>query len=122
MRLSFDKYARPEVQLALAAICTGALYIVLLLIPYPLLPLYNTPLLDLGKLANHAAGEALRLTIGFAALFACVLWGAHATRQLSGRRWLAVILGAVLAFGLILTFVLPVGAADIYDYVFRARL
>jgi alpha-1,6-mannosyltransferase len=122
MRLSFGLYARPEVQLVLAAVCTAALYIVLLLIPYPLLPLYSTPLLDLGKLADHAAVEALRLTAGFAALFACCIWGAQAARRLHGQRWLAVSLGAGLAFGLILTFVLPVGAADIYDYVFRARL
>jgi alpha-1,6-mannosyltransferase len=108
--------------LFVAAVLTAVLYGVVLVLPYPLLSSYDIPLLDLGKLANYGALHALVLVGGFALIFRCYVEGYRAAGQLTGRSALIVIVGAGTIFCVILLWAYPVGAADIYDYVFRARL
>jgi len=97
-------------------------YAVMLVVPYPLLRWYDVPLLDLGKLAGYGLLHAIALACGYAVVFACYLEGSRLANRLSGRPAVIAVIGAGILFSLILIWVYPVGATDIYDYIFRARL
>ncbi|MEP7199311.1 MAG: polyprenol phosphomannose-dependent alpha 1,6 mannosyltransferase MptB, partial [Chloroflexota bacterium] len=89
---------------------------------------YDVPLLDLGKIANYEPSSAAVLLGGYALIFALYFVGhravCHLTRRETrdARRALAFIIASALLFALILLSVYPIGANDIYDYIFRARL
>ena len=91
-------------------------------LPYPLLAWYDVPLLDLGKLAHYDPLHAIALAAGYAVVFACYVSAWRAASRLRGRAAAALVIGAGIVFALVLLWVYPVGANDIYDYVFRARL
>ncbi len=103
------------------ALGSALVYLVVLVRAYPLLAHYAVPLLDMGKIANYQPAFALAFVISFALLFAFYLAAYRATRDLASPREVVFILGCALALCLILIWVYPIGANDIYDYVFRAR-
>lgn len=109
-------------RVALAAALTLCLYGLLWVLPYPLLAWYGIPLLDLGKLAGYDPLHAIVLAAGYAAVFACYLSAWRAASRLRGRAAAVLIIGAGIAFAIVLLWAYPAGANDIYDYVFRARL
>ena len=94
----------------------------MLVVPYPLLRWYEVPLLDLGKLSGYGALHAIALACGYTVVFICYMAGYRFANRLSGRSALVAVIGAGILFSLILVWVYPVGATDIYDYIFRARL
>src|SRR5439155_10826140 len=92
-----------------------------LVYPYPLLRLYDVPLLDLGKLANYQPVAAGAFVIAYALVFVLYLSAYRAARQMDGVRDLWLVLGCTLVLCGILLWVYPLGANDMYDYIFRAR-
>ena len=108
--------------MCIAAALTAGVYVVMLVVPYPLLRWYDVPLLDLGKLAGYGLPHAIALAYGYALVFICYLQGYRSASRLSGRPAVIAVIGAGILFSLILVWVYPVGATDIYDYIFRARL
>src|SRR5438132_2053363 len=109
-------------------ICAGVslvLYGVCFAATFPFAQYYSIPLRDLGKLTNHSPEGALQFFGAFAALFGLyalayrIAAGPLAT---SSSRWSLVIFAAPLLFVLPLLATYPVGAADVFDYSFFARM
>lgn len=105
-----------------AATLTACVYALMLVYAYPLLGWYDVPLLDLGKLAGFGVLHAVALVCGYVLVFAFYLVAWRAASRLSGRHAAIAVMGAGILFSLILIWAYPVGANDIYDYIFRARL
>src|SRR5207237_10255593 len=89
----------------------------------PLARFYATPLLDLGKLTGHGQAAAVVFMAANTTLF--LLYGlvvalARQAYEQTLLRWL--IVAAPLVYVLMLLFVFPIGAIDVYDYAFHARM
>ncbi|MDQ3928833.1 MAG: hypothetical protein M3328_06765, partial [Chloroflexota bacterium] len=107
---------------------SGSAYYLGFVRPYLLKDYYLKPLLDLAKINGHAPGAANDWALTWIVLFACYYLAfrlcppsLHISR---GFKWtsLAVICGFAAFFCINLVFMYPVGAADIFDQIFRARL
>ncbi|MGB9301064.1 MAG: hypothetical protein WCD51_10795, partial [Anaerolineae bacterium] len=98
------------------------LYLEFFLKPYPLLGLYEVPLLDLGKATDysHAAGRdfAVALLLLFALCYAAYLL----CRGRSSSFALLVVLLFAFLCGLTLLLVYPITAADVFEYISYARI
>jgi hypothetical protein len=96
--------------------------------PYQLVEHYAEPLLDLGKLSGYSAVSAnywamtwlIVLTCYYLAFRICPA-GDNVT-VLIRRLFLLIICGWAVFSATILVFMYPVGALDIFDQIFRARL
>jgi hypothetical protein len=96
--------------------------------PYPLAGNYKTPLLDLAKLNGAAGSAANSWAFTWIVVFACYVMAfrfcppaADVTRTFR-RVALFIIVGWAAFFSINLFFMYPVGAADLFDQIFRARL
>lgn len=100
-----------------------AIYFVGLLQPFPLLQLYDTPHQYLGPLTDHQRPAALQysLTIASLMLLYAVGWWLCRRTTPTWRAWTIVVGGASVS-GILLLFVHPIGAGDIYDYLFTGRI
>lgn len=103
-------------RLLLLAAMMEAAYLVFLVIPFPLLRYYDTPLLDLGKLTGH--GPWLATAVVMAVMFFLYM-AAYRTQGDPQLGRLVVVLGIVLVVTLMLVY--PIGALDIFDYAFYGR-
>ncbi|HEX8597978.1 MAG TPA: hypothetical protein VF952_05610 [Chloroflexia bacterium] len=96
--------------------------------PYMLSTFFSLPLLDLAKINGYTAPAANEWAITWLVLFACYYLAFRlcpsALHVSAGyRRFaLALICGWAAAFAITLIFMYPVGAADLFDQIFRARL
>ncbi len=96
--------------------------------PYLLAEYYDQPLRDLAKINGHTAPAANAWALTWIVLFACyylafrICPGAQYISR--AFRWAAlfVICGWAALFNIYQVFMYPVGAADIFDQIFRARL
>lgn len=96
--------------------------------PYLLSDYYAEPLRDLAKINGHTAPAANAWALTWIVLFACyylafrICPGAQYISR--AFRWVAlfVICGWAAIFNIYQVFMYPVGAADIFDQIFRARL
>lgn len=109
--------------LSAAAGLSALIYAGAFLAPYSLTRYYDTPLLDLGKIAGYGRDAAVLFAGAYAALFGLYAV-AHelARRAVSDRRARFIVVGAPFVFALILLGVFPIGAIDVYDYAFYARM
>lgn len=96
--------------------------------PYPLDGYYLVPLLDLAKINSFTAPAANAWALTWIVLFACYYLAfricpsaADVTRGFR-RVALAIICGAATIYSVNLLNMYPVGAADIFDQMFRARI
>jgi hypothetical protein len=96
--------------------------------PYPLTGNYKTPLLDLAKLNGAAGSAANSWALAWITVFACYIMAfrfcpsASDVTRTFRRVALLFILAWAAFFSINLFFMYPVGAADIFDQIFRARL
>jgi hypothetical protein len=107
---------------------SGAAYYTGFVRPYLLQDYYAKPLLDLAKINGHTAPAANDWALTWIVLFACYYLAfrlcppaANASR-LFRRVALFLICGWAAFFCINLIFMYPVGAADLFDQIFRARL
>ncbi len=126
-----------ELPARFAAVCTSNLHWLCLIIlgllsqllylryflrPYPLLRLYDVPLLDLGKVTSYSHDAARDFVLVFLVLFAL----AYAAYVLCRGRssWFGLLLVLLFAFlcGLALVLVYPITAVDIFEYIAYARI
>lgn len=113
---------RPLEALAFCGVASGLIY-TLYVILYPLVPNASASQpFDLEKLSRGRTWAAYLYIAGLLLLFALYLVGMRAVRLYSGPDRLRPILGFALAFGLILLWLYPVTATDVFQYVVRARL
>jgi hypothetical protein len=109
---------------ALASIgATSTLIYALYVFLYPLLPNAAAPEpFDLEKLSRGRTWAAYLYIAGLLLLFALYFAGLRAVKFSPARRSLPLIAGFSLACGLILVWLYPVTATDVFQYVVRARL
>jgi hypothetical protein len=112
---------RPQLLIILAITTLGllsaALYYVALVRPYLLTRYVAEPLLDLGKIGGYDPEAGQRYTLPLLALWALyLLAGALAPRLRGERALLTLAFGGALACGVILLWLYPITAADIFNY------
>ncbi len=114
--------SNPVLQLGAAAVLSGLVYALLLVRPVYLYDFYHIPHLD-GDYEVWADPGFRRRTIGaFIYLGVLYLLAWRAARRASGRAAWGVVLGGWLAFSLLLTFLMPFDAADIFDNIVHGRI
>ena len=89
---------------------------------FPLTRYHDTPLLDLGKLTEHAPLQGLLYLAAITALFGCYLLALRAIQASSEQALFATVVLLALVFSLTLVLSYPWGAADIYDYAIGGRI
>jgi hypothetical protein len=98
------------------------LYLKFFLKPFPLLSLYDVPLLDLGKATGYSRVAGREFAVVFLLLFAlCYVAFLLCRRRSSSLALLVVLLFAFLC-GLTLLLVYPITAADVFEYIAYARI
>jgi hypothetical protein len=90
--------------------------------PYPLLALYDVPLLDLGKVTNYSRTAGRDFAVAFLLLFALCYAAYVLCRGRSSSFGLLVVLLFAFLGGLTLVLVYPITAADVFEYVAYARI
>jgi hypothetical protein len=90
--------------------------------PYGLIPWRHYNQLDLQRisLAHPAARWYLLLAFVEQSLVYLIAW--RAARELKGRAAWLVVLGGALAMGLLLLFMFPLGADDVFDNIMHGRI
>ena len=112
---------------ALAGV-SGIAYFVGFVRPYLLNDYYAKPLMDLAKINGYTGFAANSWAVTWIVLFACyyaafrICPPAEGVTRLFRRVALALICGWAVFFSINLLFMYPVGAADLFDQIFRARL
>ncbi len=90
-----------------------AAYVCFLVRPFPLLKYYATPLLDLGKLTDYRPWQAVALAMGLVFLLYILAYRTDGDPRL-GR----LVLGFGVVFAVTQILVYPIGALDVFDYIF----
>lgn len=96
--------------------------------PYLLPTYYSKPLLDLAKISGYTGTSANEWAFTWIVLFACYYGAfricppAEGVTRLFRRFTLVLICGFAIFYAANLLFMYPVGAADLFDQIFRARL
>ena len=107
---------------------SGVAYYLGFVHPYLLSQYYNTPLQDLAKISRATAQSANEWGFTWVVVFACYYAAFRICPPAEGvtrafRRVAFVLICAGAAFfAFNLLFMYPVGAADLFDQIFRARL
>jgi len=108
--------------LAVAAGLSVLIYLGAFVYPYNIFELYTQPRLTLYNFAKDNQMVVWWLALAFVAQFGLYFLGWRVARQAQGRvTWLIVLAGA-LASGLVLLFLYPYDAADVFDHILRGRL
>ncbi|MBF6614177.1 MAG: hypothetical protein IVW55_13710 [Chloroflexi bacterium] len=107
---------------------SGVAYYLGFVQPYQLGDYYNKPLMDLAKINGHTSTAANGWAFTWLALFACYYFAFRLCPRSDNvsttfkRVALFLICGYAAFFSITLISMYPVGAADIFDQIFRARL
>lgn len=109
-------------KLVAAFVGSLAIYILAFTLPANLFKFYNRVGLD-GYLLNSAGvwGYA-RLILAFAGLAILYIFAIRAASQTKSRSAWIIVIGGMLTFILVLLFMAPFDALDIYNYVFYGRI
>jgi len=106
----------------LLGLASQFLYLKFFLEPFPLLTLYDVPLLDLGKVTHYSRAAGREFTVVLLLLFALSYVAYLLCRGRSSRSALSVVLLIAFLCGLTLLLVYPITAADVFEYVAYARI
>jgi hypothetical protein len=114
--------------LAVLAGISGVAYYLGFVRPYLLSDYYDLPLLDLAKINGHTPQSANAWAFTWIVLFVCYYLAFRLCPSFNNVsrafRWiaLALVIGWALLFSIQMVFMYPVGAADLFDQIFRARI
>ncbi len=114
--------------LAVLAGVSGVAYYLGFVRPYLLSDYYDLPLLDLAKINGHTPQSANAWAFTWIVLFVCYYLAFRLCPSFQNVsrafRWiaLALVVGWGLIFSIQMVFMYPVGAADLFDQIFRARI
>ncbi len=108
--------------LALTAILMVLVYALAFVRPYGLLQYWNRPLLDLQRISKFLPNARWELAVAFLVqgLLYWLAW--RAAQNARGRLPWAIVLGGAAAAGIVLLFLLPFDAADIFDNIVHGRI
>ncbi|MFW9894124.1 MAG: hypothetical protein ACFFFO_18110 [Candidatus Thorarchaeota archaeon] len=108
--------------LASTGLLSGLIYWLMFVQPHDLFALYRRPLLDMKDLVEDDSLARWRLLGGFLIQGALYWLGWRAARHARGRAAWLIVLTSSLAFCLILLFLYPYDAADIFDNIMHGRI
>ena len=114
--------------LSVLAGVSGVAYYAGFVRPYLLSEYYAVPLMDLAKINGHTPSSGNAWAFTWVTLFVCYYLAFRLCPSLQNvskafrRMGLALVGGWALIFSLQMVFMYPVGAADIFDQIFRARI
>jgi hypothetical protein len=122
--LIVDWFVEHKSVLALSgfAILNVLIYGFVLLPMASLLELSQTPRLNLYTLSERSYNGLWRVILAFLGLGLIYWQGWRVARNIQGKIAWAIVLGSALASGILLLFLYPFGAADVFDNVFRGRI
>lgn len=103
-------------RLALLGLLSEAAYVIFLVVPFPLARYVATPLLDLGKLTEYRSWQVV--VIAMALIFMLYVSALRLPGSAAMARWV-IVLGTLFAVSLALVY--PIGALDVFDYLFAGR-
>jgi len=91
---------------------------------YPMAALVAKKVLsDFGRMNGYVPSAMHEYILSLAVPFLAYLLAYRILKQVTGtRRWLAIILGFSALFAATLVIMYPIGATDIFDYVFYSRI
>jgi hypothetical protein len=116
------KSPTPALILGMLAAGSALIYLISLVLPYSLLEYWTRQHVSLASMIGLGIGPDVAYVLNLSMLFALYLIALLIVRPVSHRRmWLIVIAGAVI-FNLILLFMYPYEAIDIFDYILRGRM
>ena len=108
--------------LAGTAVLSGLVYWLVFVQPHSLLALYQRPLLDLYRIVRNDPLARWRLLAGFMIQGALYWLGWRAARHARGRAAWIIVLAGTLVSSVILLFLYPYGAADVFDNIMHGRI
>jgi alpha-1,6-mannosyltransferase len=108
--------------LAGAAGLSVLIYLVAFVYPYNIFELYAQPRLTLYSFAKDNQMVVWWLALAFVGQFGLYFLGWRVASQARGQIAWLIVLGGGLASGLVLLFLYPYGAADVFDHILRGRL
>jgi len=108
--------------LAGAASLSLLLYWLAFVQPYGLIPWQDYNQLDLQRISLAHPAARWYLLLAFAAQSLIYLLARRVVRELKGPAAWIVVLGGALAMGLLLLFLFPLGADDIFDNIMHGRI
>lgn len=129
-------------QLAISAITSGLIYLLIFSLPFPLITFYKTiPPVDYTKLTNYSQGRFLAYIFGIGALFGLYYWAIHLlllkrtnqteqprsdhdSKNVAVQRPVLILrftFAAGFILALILFFSYPLTAIDLFIYAIRSR-
>jgi rSAM/selenodomain-associated transferase 1 len=108
--------------LATAGILTALVYWLTFVRPHTLFALYRRPLLDMYDLVKMDSLARWRLLGGFLVQGALYWLGWRAARHARGRAAWIIVLVSTIASCVVLLFLYPYGAADVFDNIMHGRI
>ena len=90
--------------------------------PYHLFDLYQQPLLDLRKLTEGYPEKLWPLIVEFTILFVLYIAAWRIVRRTHPRSIWLIIIGSTIVFSVIVLFMYPYDAADIFDNIMHGRI
>jgi hypothetical protein len=108
--------------LAGVALSSVLLYLLAFVYPYNIFELYPYPRLAVYRFAQDDPTVIWRLTTAFVIQYGLYFLGWRAAQQARGRIAWLIVLGGALASGLVLLFLYPFDAADVFDHIMRGRI
>jgi hypothetical protein len=98
------------------------LYLLAFVYPYNIFKLYSYPRLAVYRFAQDDPMVIWWLSLAFIIQSGLYLLGWRAAQQASGKIAWLIVLGGALASGLVLLFLYPFDAADIFDNIIHGRI
>ena len=114
--------SRATLVLGGVAIASTLLYLIAFTWPYSLFKLYTVPKLAVYRFAREDPTVIWWLAAAFVVQCGLYYLGWRAAQHAHGRTAWAIVLGGALASGIVLLFVYPFDAADIFDYIMHGRI
>jgi alpha-1,6-mannosyltransferase len=108
--------------LAGVAVLSVLLYLLAFVYPYNIFELYPYPRLAVYRFAQDNHMVIWWLTIAFVIQYGLYFLGWRAAQHARGRIAWLIVLGGALASGLVLLFLYPFGAADVFDHIMHGRI
>lgn len=112
----------PWVQLSLLAAASLGIYLLAFVGPYSLGQWWAQPLQDIAKIAQADLRIAAAYTLAMTALFWLYWQACRVVAGVDSRRLWAIGIGGAVGFCLAMAWLYPVGAADVFDNIFRGRM
>lgn len=114
--------SKPLVLLGMLAGVNAAVYALVFVRSWSLLALYERPLLDLRRISSDDPLARWRLLAGFVVVGVIYWLGWRVASQARSKSAWVIVLGGALVSGVILLFLYPFDAADIFDNIIHGRI